>query len=60
MYDSYIKWGLKLLYAGFETCFGWDPPPPRHQRCWDPKQNTSRIQMLRHFCIYNEGCVPEA
>ena len=31
---TYIyKVGVKLLYAGFETCFGWGP---RHQRCWDP------------------------
>ena len=44
--------GLKLLHAGFETCFGWDP---RHPRCWD--QNTSRIQMPRHYdfvsCVFD-------
>ena len=22
---SYMQWGFKLLDAGFETCFGWDP-----------------------------------
>ena len=31
-----IKWVFKLLYAGFETCFGGDRWDPRHQRCWDP------------------------
>ena len=34
----------KPLYAGFETRFGWDA---RHLRCWE--QNTSQIQILRHF-----------
>ena len=29
--------GVQTLYAGFETCFGWDP---RHQRCWDPVAKT--------------------
>ena len=45
------KMGLQTLYyiteSGFEACFGWDA---RHQRCCE--QNTSRIQMLRHFGFY--------
>ena len=48
-YDP-IRWGLCFFITepGFETCFGWDP---RHQRRWE--QNTSRMQMLRHFDYYD-------
>ena len=34
----------KLFYSGFET---GDVFWPQHPRCWD--QNTSQIQILRHF-----------
>ena len=36
--------GMKLLYAGFETCFG-----PSAQGAGTRYQNTSRFQISRHF-----------
>ena len=38
--------GVTLLYAGFETCFGWDPQH-QHPRFWE--QNASQIQILPFF-----------
>ena len=37
--------GVKLLYAGLETCFRWDP---RHLRCWAPIEK----------CISNPDVAP--
>ena len=39
---------FKLLYAGFKTCFGWDP---WHQRHWDPiaKTHLESRCCLRHL-----------
>ena len=41
--------GFKLLYAGFETCFGWDP---RHSRCWDPIAKTHLESKFCAILIY--------
>ena len=38
---------FKLLYSGFETCFGWDPPVPKVLGA--DSKHASQIQMLRHF-----------
>ena len=44
--------GVKLLYAGFETCVGWlGPPAPKVLGSDKNSKNTSRLQMLlaSHF-----------
>ena len=44
--------GGGLLYAGFETCFGWDP---EHPRCWDPIAKLLSNQILRHVDAKGSG-----
>ena len=40
---------VDVLYAAFETCFGWDP---RHQRVLrSDSKNTSQVQMLCRLYI---------
>ena len=56
-FDKQVRTGAantmwrKLLYSGFETCFGPSTqhpgPSTQHPWCWD--QNTSQIHILRHF-----------
>ena len=43
--------GVTLLYAGFETCFGWDP---LHTSLLGSDRKTHLESMLHHFDFYFE------